>query len=337
MRFAQIQGNEAVLKALSGMVDSGKVPHALLFHENDGGGGVAIALAFLQYLYCRRRHDGDSCGECPSCNKVSKLIHPDIHFIFPVVLPAGSSQSDFSPCEAFIPQWRSLLLENPGFTENDLFEALGFEGKKPVIGAAEAGNLLRRVLTLSSLEGGYTAVMVYLPETMNDTAANKLLKMLEEPPAQTVFVLVTHSPERLLPTILSRCQLVRIQSESAPKAISFDDSGMLSSLMEALLSRNLSDALDTAEQLAALPSRENAKAFCKFAAERFRAVFLWQQGLGETLAPEDAEAAAWAGKVRRTFPRKALEITDRTMRRIERNVNLKILFTDLVDRLYLNV
>lgn len=336
MKFSQIQGHEAVVEALAGMVDSGKLPHALLFHENDGGGGVAVAMAFLQYLYCRHRSGGDSCGECPSCNKISKLIHPDLHFIFPVVLPSNASQSDFSPSGQYVPQWRRLLLENPRFTEAELFGALGFEGKKPVIGTAEAGNLLRRVLTLSSLEGGYTAVLVYLPEKMNDTASNKLLKMLEEPPEQTVFVLISHNPERLLPTILSRCQQIRIQPASSARAASYDDSGMLSALMDALVSRNLPAALDVAEQLAALPSRESAKAFCKFAAERFRAVFLWQQGLGN-LAPDDTEARAWAGQVSRAFSRKALGITDRTIQRIDRNVNLKILFTDLADRLYLNV
>ena len=330
MKFAQIQGNEPVVKALAGMVDSGKVPHALLFHEDDGGRGVQVALAFLQYLYCRHRHDGDSCGECPSCNKLTKLIHPDVHFIFPLVLSASDSVS-----EQYAPQWRELVLENPGFCEGDLYDKLGFEGKNTVIGVKEA-NALLYTLGQYSLEGGYTSVLIYLPEKMNLTVANKLLKMLEEPPQSTIFIMVTHAPEKLLPTISSRCQLLRIRSVGEGAVLRYDDGGLFAELMEALISRDLSAALETGEKLAALPSRDSAKAFCKFAAEKLRRVFLVQQGL-TALAGSDDDAVRWAGKCRKTFPRKALEALDKASMLIGRNVNIKILFTDLVDSLYMNV
>ncbi len=335
MKFSRIQGNEDVVRALAGAVDSGRVPHALLLHENDGGGALPMALAFLQYLYCSNRKDGDSCGECPHCNKLSKLIHPDVHFVFPVVLPSSSSQSERSPSEQFIPDFRALALENPSFSEPELYRALGFDGKNPVIGVAEAGALLR-AFSLHSLEGGYSAAVVYLPERMNTQAANKLLKMLEEPPAQTVFVLITHAPERLLPTIVSRCQMFRVSSPRLSAADSYEDGGLLSQLMTALLSRNLTDALAAGEQMAALPSRESAKGFCRYAAEKFRRVFLIQQGLPQ-LASEDAEAAEWAPKLRRQFPRLALAELDRTVGMIDRNVNLKILFTDLTDKLFMYI
>ena len=120
MRFADITGNEDVVKALAGMVDSGKIPHAIMLHEDDGGGAFPLAQAFLQYLYCKNRSGGDSCGSCPSCGKVSKLIHPDIHYIFPV--NTGRSVD-------FAAQWRELVQTNPNFTENELGEALGIEGK----------------------------------------------------------------------------------------------------------------------------------------------------------------------------------------------------------------
>ena len=334
MRFADISGNGPVLKALSGTVDSGRVPHAVMLHENDGGGAFPLALAFLQYLYCPSRSEGDSCGACPSCNRISKLIHPDVHFVFPVVL-SGSSASESSPSEPFLGDFRSLAIANPRFSEQELYGALGFEGKNPVIAVAEANALLRS-LSLHSLEGGYTSVVVYLPERMNAAASNKLLKMLEEPPAQTLFILITHAPERLLPTIVSRCQMFRVASPLVSAAASYDDGGLLAGLMDALLSRDLSAALSAGEQMAALPSRESAKGFCRYAAEKFRRVFLVQQGL-TGLAEGDTEAVAWAGRVSRQFPRKALEILDRTVRRIDRNVNLKILFTDLVDRLFINI
>ena len=329
MKFAEIKGNAAACRALAGMVDSGRVPHAILFHEDDGGGGVALALAFLQYLYCKDKADGDSCGACAACNKISKLIHPDVHFIFPLVLSAGESVS-----EQYAKQWRELVISNPDFTETELYEALGFEGKNTVIGVKEANALLRK-LSQYSLEGGYTSVLVYLPEKMNTTTANKLLKILEEPPQQTVFILVTHSPERLLPTISSRCQLVRVESSSPNDslALRYDDGGLFASLMESLLDRNLSGALEVGEQLASLPSRDSAKAFCKFASEKMRRVFLVQQGL-DSLAGDDPDAVSWAGRLRNTFPRKSLEAFDRSSALIGRNVNLKILFTDLVGRLY---
>lgn len=308
-----------LLKTLCGMVDSGRVPHALLLHEDDGGGGVPLALQFLEHLY-----SGNP--------RVAKLIHPDIHFIFPLILSSGDSVS-----EQYAKEWRALVQENPSFSEGDLYEALGFEGKNTVISVKEA-NALLQVLSRYSLEGGYTAVVIYLPEKMNPTAANKLLKILEEPPQQTIFVMVTHAPERLLPTILSRCQLFRVEAagESASVALRFDDGGLLSALMQALIAKDLGGALEVGEQLAALPSRDSMRAFCRFAAEKMRRVFLVQQGL-TVLAGDDHEVRGWASKCKKTFPRKALEALDKASGLIGRNVNQKILFTDLVDRLYVNI
>ena len=306
-----------LLDTLNAMADAGRVPHAILLHEDDGGGGVALGLQFLQHLY----------GGNP---RVAKMIHPDIHFIFPLVL-SGEALS-----EQYGVQWRTLVLGNPSFTEGELYEALGFEGKNTVISVKES-NALLRTLSQYSLEGGYTAVMIYLPEKMNSTAANKLLKILEEPPQQTIFVMVTHAPERLLPTILSRCQLFRVES-SSPEAVAlrYDDGGLLSELMPALIRRDLAGALEVGERLAALPSRDSMRAFCRYAAEKMRRVFLIQQGLA-SLAGDDPEAAAWAASCKKSFPRKALEALDKASLLIGRNVNQKILFTDLVDRLFVNI
>lgn len=307
-----------MLETLNAMVDAGRVPHAILLHEDDGGGAVGIGLEFLRHLY----------GDNP---RVAKLIHPDIHFIFPLILSSGDSVS-----EQYAKEWRALVQENPSFTEGDLYEALGFEGKNTVISVKES-NALLRILSQYSLEGGYTTVMIYLPEKMNSTAANKLLKILEEPPQQTLFLMVTHAPERLLPTILSRCQLFRVEAASTQSAaLRYDDGGLLSSLMDALIRKDLAAALETGEQLAALPSRDSMRAFCRFAAEKMRRIFLVQQGLDQ-LAGDDAEVRAWASSCKKSFPRKALEALDKASVLIGRNVNQKILFTDLVDRLFVNI
>lgn len=307
-----------LLKTLCGMVDSGRVPHALLLHEDDGGGGVPLAMQFLEHLY----------GGNP---RVAKLIHPDVHFIFPLV------QAGDSVAELYAKEWRALIQENPSFSEGDLYDALGFEGKNTVISVKEA-NALLQVLSRYSLEGGYTSVVIYLPEKMNSVAANKLLKILEEPPQQTIFVMVTHAPERLLPTILSRCQLFRVEAveEAASVALRYDDGGLLSALMSAVIARDLDAALEVGEQLAGLPSRDSMRAFCRYAAEKMRRVFLVQQGL-TVLAGDDPEAAGWASACKKTFPRKALEALDKASGLIGRNVNQKILFTDLVDRFYVNI
>ena len=308
----------SLLETLNAMVDAGRVPHAILLHEDDGGGAVGIGLEFLRHLY----------GDNP---RVAKLIHPDIHFIFPLILSSGDSVS-----EQYAKEWRALVQENPSFTEGDLYEALGFEGKNTVISVKES-NALLRILSQYSLEGGYTTVMIYLPEKMNSTAANKLLKILEEPPQQTLFLMVTHAPERLLPTILSRCQLFRVEAASTESAaLRYDDGGLLSSLMDALIRKDLAAALETGEQLAALPSRDSMRAFCRFAAEKMRRIFLVQQGLDQ-LAGDDAEVRAWASSCKKSFPRKALEALDKASVLIGRNVNQKILFTDLVDRLFVNI
>lgn len=320
MRFADTGCRPEIQATLAGMVSSGRIPHAIMFSEPDGGCGFATALAFLQYLYCSAR-GADSCGECPSCNRISKLIHPDVHFIFPTTAPRTSL--------SLIQEFRALVQQNPHFKEAELYEALGVESKSSLIAVAEAREVLG-TLSLSALEGGYRSVVIYLPEKMNQDAANRLLKAIEEPEEKTQFLLITHAPERVLATISSRCQ--HIQLGGSMPAPEFQEPELLKKLMEALLSRNLLEALAVGEELAALPSRENARAFCKFAAESVRKMFLVQQGIdlpGGVLGMENE----WAARARKTFPRAALGCLDRASRLIERNVNMKIVFTDLVDRL----
>lgn len=325
MRFSQLQGNEDVVRALVGMVDSGKVPHAIIFQEEDGGGAFPLCMAFLQYLYCSHRGNGDSCGDCPSCNKISKYIHPDVHFVYPTAASSVSLQ--------YIGQFRQLALSNPYFTETELSTALGIEGKNSLIAVSEAKHLLD-TLSLSALESGYRSVVIYLPEKMNPDAANRLLKIIEEPPLQTQFLLITHRPEKVLQTISSRCQHIRVRPvSSAPPEASFASPELFSSLMGALLRRDLLAALDAADSIAALPSRETSKAFCKFASYQLRLIFLAQQGLNG-LGEVSSDARGWASSFPKTFPRNALGVFDRTSALIDRNVNVRLLFTDMVDRLF---
>ena len=340
MRFAEILGNDGVKRALAGMVDAGKVPHAILFHEDDGCGAVPKCIAVLQYLFCPDRAAGDSCGACPSCNKISKLIHPDIHFVYPVtggsLIPSSAKPTALS----YVKQWRELVLGNPYFTERDLNEALGIEGKASLISVAEAREILGR-LSFHSLEGGWRSVVVYLPEKMNADAANRLLKSIEEPPERTLFLLVTHAPEKVLPTIASRCQHIRLvpvrRTDAALSAEAAEERELMTALLSAVLDRDLTAALEAGEAVAALPSRERIKSFLRYASRMLRNVFLIQQSLpalSDAAAEEEEDVRRFASGLKRSYPRSVLPLLDRSLMLVDRNVNAKIVLCDLVNKMF---
>ena len=149
MRFADVIGNETVVKALASMADTGRVAHAMLMYENEGCGAIALALAYVQYLNCSNPSNGDSCGECPSCRQMSKLIHPDVHFVFPV--NKGPKASDDKPVsDSYLKYWRELVLSDAYFSEADLQKAIGIEGKVGLIAVAEAKSIISK-LSLASV------------------------------------------------------------------------------------------------------------------------------------------------------------------------------------------
>ena len=321
----QVYGNEEVVNALHRMVESGHIPHAMLLHQDDGGGAFPIAINFLEELY----------GGSP---RVQKLIHPDIHFVFPV---AGA---DKPVSLQYIAPFRELLLENPYFYENELYSAIGIEGKQSNISVNEARSILDR-LSLSAVEGGFRTVVMYLPEKMNVQAANALLKMIEEPPRQTLFLLITQAPEKVLVTISSRCLHMRVQPlspeaeaevharEAAGNTVLED---LFHDLLDAVVARDLLKALETGDAVADLKVREQQKSFCKLASEDLRRIFLLQKLPGMARLQQGTEAwyKASARQLKPTFARRGLAALDRALLLIERNVNQKILFTDLVNQLY---
>ena len=320
-----VYGNTEVVAALHQMVASGHVPHALLLHEDDGGGAFPLCINFLEELY----------GGSP---RVQKLIHPDIHFVFPV---AGS---DKPVSMQFLGRVRELALEGPYFFENELYTAIGIEGKQGNISVNEARSILDR-LSLSAVEGGYRTVLVYLPEKMNAQAANALLKMVEEPPAKTLFVLITHAPEKVLVTISSRCLHMRVQplSPEAEREVHARENAsnqaltdLFHDLLEAIVSRDRLKALETGEAVAELKVREQQKTFCRLASEDLRRLFFLQKMPALARVPEGEEDfyKRMAGALKPTFPRRGMVALDRALLLVERNVNQKILFTDLVNQLY---
>lgn len=204
MRFCEIIGQEEVKRQLCQSVQDGRVAHAQLFSGISGVGKLALALAYAQYVACPHRSSSDSCGVCPSCLQYQKLQHPDLHFAFPIVKSDGGDV-----CDDFVDKFRSLVLESSYFDLDDWYRVLGVETKQGMIYEKESSEILRK-LSLKSYGDGYKVMLIWQPEKMNVTCANKLLKLLEEPPTKTLFLLVSEHPEQLLSTVLSRVQEVRI-------------------------------------------------------------------------------------------------------------------------------
>lgn len=202
-----IVAQKEIRERLARQVVEGRVPHAQLFCGPEGCGKLAIALELAQTLLCQHPTDGHACGQCPSCKMAEGWVHPDLHFVFPIIKPSGTSSEITS--EYYLKEWREQLRRTLYFDRQDWLKVMGVEKQQSQIPVAESDNILRK-LSLTASQGGYKVMLIWLPEQMNVQTANKLLKILEEPPRQTVFLLVCEQPERLLATILSRTQRVDI-------------------------------------------------------------------------------------------------------------------------------
>jgi len=207
MLFQSIPGRNPLKKQLIQGIKSEKVPHAQIFSSQEGSGGLAFALAYAQYLFCSNRGEIDSCGQCSSCLKVNKLIHPDLHFSFPF---ASSKKEDTAGL--FMNSWREIIQQNPFFTLENWIEALSLENKMVNIPVSECRQIIKE-LSLKAYEGGYQILILWLPEFLRESA-NVLLKLLEEPSPGTLFLLVSENREQILPTLLSRTQLIQVPSPS---------------------------------------------------------------------------------------------------------------------------
>ena len=210
MRFADIIGQHDLKRKLAENIDRGRISHAQLFTGEAGVGTLPLAIAYAQYINCTNRKDGDSCGECPNCRQIGELAHPDLHFIFPVN-KQGKKSGEIVLSRDFMPLWREIVAQTGGyFTREQWFERLDL-GKtlQGIISAKEADEMVRN-LSFKSFESEYKIVIIWCAENMNDEAANKILKILEEPWDKTLFLLIAERPDRLLRTITSRTQEVAV-------------------------------------------------------------------------------------------------------------------------------
>lgn len=208
MRFQDIPGLESTKSQLAKAVQNQHIAHAQLFHGPSGGAQLAMALAFTTYLFCPNKSEKDACGTCPSCQKMAKGIHPDVIFMFPTATTKKVPKETES--DLFLTDWRPFLIESPYRTLADWLGCIGAEGNKqgnfPV---AETRKLASKV-SLKPFEAEFKVVLIWNPESLNESSGNALLKLLEEPPSSTLFILVCSDPNKLLITILSRTQRVNI-------------------------------------------------------------------------------------------------------------------------------
>ncbi len=217
MQFTDIYGLHEVKKSLIQSADAGQVAHAQLFLGPEGSANLAMALAFATYLNCEKRHPNGSYDADPSADKMERLIHPDFHFVFPVSATKNITGKDVIS-DSYIKEWRSFLQENPYGNVADWSAHFGGENKQLNISKEESRHIIRK-LSLKAFEGRYKIVLLWMPEYLHPAAANGILKILEEPPEHTVFLLVTHDAEKLLPTIISRTQIVDIPAFSDEEII----------------------------------------------------------------------------------------------------------------------
>lgn len=207
MKFNDIPSHESAKKRLISFVDNNRIPHAILLEGQNGIGALAIARAFAQYIHCENKQNGDSCGKCPSCSQHQSFNHIDLHFSFPI-LKKQSSKPSIS--DDYIEEWKEFISDNIYVDIDKWLEFLGNTNGQPKIYVEESTELIRK-LNFTSHKARYKIVLMWLPERMRDECANKLLKLIEEPHDDTIFILVSNNSQEILPTIYSRTQRIELK------------------------------------------------------------------------------------------------------------------------------
>lgn len=347
MQFKDITGLSATKRRLIEAAKAGRVPHAQLFMGPEGTAKLPLALAYAQYLACKNRTDEDSCGQCPTCLQFGNLQHPDLHFAFPIV---KSDAGDV--CDHFVATFREALKAKPNMRLQDWYEALGVETKQGLIYEKEAGEILRK-LSLHAFGDGYKTMIIWMPEKMNTACANSLLKILEEPPTKTLFLLVSDEPDVLLPTIRSRVQEVLVSESGECNKESVKNVGdaeacemwfedFIALMRNAYTIGQIKDPQKKFDSLKAIREwslkmasndvgRERQKAFLQYAQRQIRENYI--QNLVQGLARQTEEEASFSsrfapfihdGNVERIM----LEL-DKAEAQIAQNGNAKIVFFDM--------
>ncbi|MBR4066370.1 MAG: DNA polymerase III subunit delta [Bacteroidaceae bacterium] len=362
--FKDIIGQRGVIEQLRRSVDDNRLAHALLITGPRGNGKLAIAIALANYLLCGKGH-GDACGTCPACVKLGKFIHSDLHFVFPVKKKKSGSENPVS--DDYIAEWREMLLKSPYFSYDDWLEKLDLENQQPMIYECESSEILHK-LSMQSREGGWKVVIIWLPEKMKEVGSNKLLKIIEEPPKETLFLLVSEEPEKIIATIQSRTQRVevpRIAQEDIESALqsrmglSFEDAKMIAQqsggnweqaeellslsedkarylelfmqLMRIAYARNIREMKAWSEQVAAL-GRERQKRLLDYCQRMIRENFIMNFKEDKMNFMSQAErnfSVRFSPFVNERNIFGIMEELSEAQRHIEQNVNAKMVFFDM--------
>lgn len=362
MLFRDIPDLDALKHTLMQSVRQRHVAHAQFFHGPPGSGNLALALAFATFLNCEDPDPDDACGRCASCHKLRKLAHPDVHFIFPVASTKAIKETE---SDAFLPLWRKFVETQPYGALSDWLAHIGADNKQGNISAEEARNVIKK-LSLKAYEGPYKIMVLWQPEALNVYSANALLKILEEPPDNTVFLLVGSQADKILPTILSRTQRVALPAFSDEEISGFLTRKMALPAERArqvayLAEGDLQHAIELAEggendrhawfvdwmrecyradvlklvpradAFDALP-KETQKGTLEYGLSLFRDVFLTQNE-GEALVRLEGEARTFVQNFARAVPVARVEaiVNELTLAHyhLERNVRAKMIFLDL--------
>lgn len=359
MYFRDIIGLHDVKKHLIDSVQRGVVPHARMFYGPEGVGKLPLAIAYARYLNCENPEPEDACGACPSCHKFDKLAHPDLHFVFPVVKSKVSDE--------YLAEWRQFLSQNKYFNLNGWLNFIDAQNAQGLIYAKESDEIIRK-LNLKVYEAKYKVMIVWLPEKMHEACANKLLKMIEEPPDSTVFLLVSEELEYVLPTIQSRCQPIHIRAIEYDEMVSAIESAyslskedalsvahiangsflkaiesiesteetnyffdLFVSMMRASVSRNIKNVKTVSNEIAGI-GREMQKSFLQYCLRMFREFFVNNFKQPEMVYLNSRETEFGIRFSPFINERNVDELNDEfslAYRQIEQNGNARIIFLDL--------
>ena len=331
-------GQDATWQRLLADLRADRVPHALMLCGPAGSGKLALALAFAEALLCQHPNDdGSACGECSSCRMAAKLEHPDLHFTFPFVKGTRIKNAEDAISDHYIKEWRTRVLASPYFDLNDWLEDIDAGNSQATYYVAEADNIQRK-LALKSSQGGRKVMIVWLPEKMNQETANKLLKLFEEPPADTHFLMVSEEPDMVLGTIQSRTQRLLVpplSREDFSKAHPQRDERLMLDLFMMLMrlsyQRKVRDLREWADQLASM-GREAQKSFLQFCQRQVRENFVYNFRQPELNDQSDDEAAFSRNFARFINERNVIAITEEFTKaeaEIAQNVNARMVFFDL--------
>lgn len=360
MQFKDIIGHHTIKAHLVQTVKDNRVSHAQLFLGPEGSGSLALAVAYAQYINCEQKSENDSCGVCGSCRKYQKLIHPDLHFSYPFF--AGGEKD---VATTYLEEWRTAFLENPYMGLDYWRHQLEAGNKQANINIAEAHDIIKK-LSLKAFEAEYKVLVMWLPEYLN-TQGNALLKLIEEPPQKTLFLLVSENQDRILNTIISRTQLVKIPklsyddvkqylteekeiAEERANEIAFIADGNLQTAI-GLIEEDTNPYFDLlihwlrfivtdsglniirfCEEDFPKLGRENQKNFILYAINVFRQILLTQTGLSQLVLLQEKEldfVQKFSDNFKSEQLEAAIDLLEKTHYKVERNANPKILFLDL--------